>query len=484
MKGYIRFFLGLAVCMAGLVIISCSNGGGGGIGDDDEDDNNRAEAQAAIGAGHDALAAENYDAAIGYYRTAYEKDSTNPEAITYSVLAELAAVSIDGNVRNLIRDRLGVVNYPGTMGALFSTEWMAEYTDEGFSEFFPGLAPPDWFQNTDVYKNSLTNIGGNAVQSVTTFPLLLAANLLDKNTSGLNILFADILNSVFGSKFENIAARVGNLSPDAVITLDAKVTAALGLDELLEGDGLKIGKPELDVLIASIRIVKATFEWIASYNWDSDFTFLKFDWTSLDDFKAKLSAANVASLPFRSGFLKSQDPVKLNAAKTDYLIALAAISGAYDAIWQKDYIPPAVKDEMDDNGWIKDGIDKLRIAIGNGAKFWVPKDLPSGQSWNVSEADAIFGIDTGKLFTVDNVTLSNMVEMSGDNPVFYGFISGKETKITSSIQIDGGNFEMLGFRIKLDKIKELVPGAFDDNEFYVQLFPVEIGKALYNKYYP
>ncbi|MDR1637897.1 MAG: hypothetical protein LBR93_11240, partial [Treponema sp.] len=70
----------------------------------------------ALARGKDALKAGNYDAAVGYYQAAYQAGPNNPEAITYSVLAELAAISVDPDVQILVRDRLGVVNYPGTMG--------------------------------------------------------------------------------------------------------------------------------------------------------------------------------------------------------------------------------------------------------------------------------------------------------------------------------------------------------------------------------
>ncbi|MDR0641420.1 MAG: hypothetical protein LBG07_03070 [Treponema sp.] len=479
MKWYIRFAFGFVLCLAAVIVISCPHdGGGGGL---------PLDIQATIDAGHESLAAEDYDKALEYYQTAYKADNTNPEAITYSVLAELAAISIDPKVKDLFQNRLGFVNYPNTMGTLFSTSWMTEYRDGDYSEFFPGLTIPAWFKNTEVYNDSLTSItGGSAVQSITTFPLLLAANLLDKNSGGLNDLFSEILSAVFGSKFEDIAARVNKLSPDAVITLDAEVTAALGLDELFEGDGLEIGKPELDVLIAGIRIVKATFEWIASYDWNSDFNFLKFDWANLDEYKAKLDETNVENLPFRNGFLKNQSTEKLNAAKSDYLAALAAISSAYDAIGNRAYIPQAARDEMNNNKWIKNGVDTLHAAIGSGSVFWVPDDIPSGETWNAAQGNAIFGIDMGKLFTGGNVTLTTMVEMTGSNPVFYGFTNDSDpgTEITSSSQID--NYDTLGFKIKLNKIKQLVPKGFDDSpsEIVLPLFPVEIGKSLYMKYYP
>ncbi|MDR2403869.1 MAG: hypothetical protein LBD78_07550 [Spirochaetaceae bacterium] len=486
--------------------------------------------QTALDKGHGSLTAKNYDQAVEHYRAAYNADKTNPDAITYSVLAELAAISIDPKVRNLIKDRLGVVGYPETMGALFKTDWMTEYTDrefrysyydnghwlywmsgskgegyyyydygsstyicvsneikyETYSTTFPAFTLPAWFGSTSIYQDSLTG----AVQSTATLPLLLAANLLDKNTDGLNELFTGVLDSVFGSTFEDVAARVNALDPNAEVTLNAEVIAALGLDNLLEGADLIIGKGELDVLIAGLRMVKATFEWIASYDWNADFSFAKFDWANHDTFAAEIAKVNVNSLPFRNNFLNNQDQAMLNKSKNDYLAALSAISSVYDTIGNRDYIPQGVKDELDNYKWIQDGVNKLHTAIETGGKFWVPKEMPSGNTWNNTETNAILGIDMAKLFQAGYLKLNEIVEVdaSGQNPVFYGFTDDSDsgTKITGQAQI--ASYDVLGFKINLtNKIKDLVPKGFDDagtTEIFVPMFPPVIGEEFYKKYYP
>jgi hypothetical protein len=291
---------------------------------------------------------------------------------------------------------------------------------------------------------------------------------------------------VFGSKFEEIAGRVNRLGT-AEVTLDAEVVAALGLDELLEGDDLIIGKPELDTLVAGIRILKATFELLASYDWNADFSFAKFDWADHGTFAAKMAGVNVNQLPFRNSFLNSQDQTMLNKAKQDYLAALSAISSVYDTIGDRAHVPQAVKDELDNYRWIQDGINKLHAAINTGGTFWIPEDLPSGQTWPVlTQADAQFGIDMGKLFTLNYLKLNDIVEVSGQNPVFYGFNETTDTwtKINSLADID--SYEVLGFNFKTAKLKGLVPKGFadSDDEVIAPVFPAEIGKEFYRKYYP
>ncbi|MDR2618377.1 MAG: hypothetical protein LBC62_05850 [Treponema sp.] len=375
--------------------------------------------------------------------------------------------------------------YQGSGGIYYFVSGVKRY--KPYSETYPGFTLPAWLKDTSLYTDTLTNLaGGSAVQSTATLSLLMAANLLENNTQGLNALFNEILNSVFGSKFEEIAGRVNKLGT-ASVTLDAEIIAALGLDGLLEGDGLIIGKPELDVLIAGLRILKATFELIASYDWNTDFSFAKFDWADQNAFAAKLADADVSRLPFRNSFLNSQDPAMLNKSKQDYLAALSAISSVYDTMGNRDYIPLAAKDYLDDYKWIQDSVNKLHAVIANGGTFWIPGDAPpSGPTWTATQANAGLGVDMGKLFTLNYLKLNDIVEVTGTNPVFYGYNEPSDTwtKINSLSDID--SYEVLGFKIRLGKIKDLFPKGFDDsdNEVIVPMFPTEIGKEFYRKYYP
>jgi hypothetical protein len=483
-----------------------------------------------------ALKDGDYDAAVTHYRDAYQQYPADPEAIVYSVLADLAAISVDPDVRALFRDRLGVEGYPGTMGALFSDKWMKEYLDQQFIEgyydsssgrwvgwrdygdegpgyyyresgyddageywykytlvedekqyetesvTFPALTLPEWFKDTSAYTASLTRIGESSVQSSTTFPLLLAANLLEKNTSGLDGLFAGVLNSVFGAKFEGIAARVNGLNA-ATISLDQKIIDAFGLGDMLEGDGLQIGKAELDVLIASLRIVKATLEWVSSYSWEADLNFLKFDWSGYDNFTAALDKAKASDLPFTGTFLNQQSQATLDKSKANYIAALDSLINAYDALGARDYIPQAAKNEWNNYKWVQDGLSKLRAAINSGAVFWIPGSMPSGAAWDSAESGAMFGVDMKTFFTANELILKTVVEVSSDKPVFYGN-DDSSAKITGLAQIK--NYDAIGFKIQMAPLKKLVKKAFDDDpdDMILPLLPPDIAEILYKKYYP
>ena len=89
-----------------------------------------------INSGINALLDGNFDAAIRAFEDAYRLDNNNQEALLYSSLARLAAIAVDDNVRALVRDRLGIRNYPGTINALVNLDWMERYTDEWFQWSF------------------------------------------------------------------------------------------------------------------------------------------------------------------------------------------------------------------------------------------------------------------------------------------------------------------------------------------------------------
>jgi hypothetical protein len=487
MKKSVSFIFGVITVLMGMGFLGCpmdspsssdpSSGpssGGNGNG------NGNGGVGAILERGTRYLLNEDYDRAVESYKEAYAKDNSNAEAIVYSVLGELAAISIDPKVKNLMQDRLGVKSYPATMGALFSDSWMENYPDEEEENRVPGLQVPDWFKTTGVYLESKITGG---VESYTTWSLLLAANLLDKNTSGLNGFFDDILSSVFGTTFEDLFSRAQRLKDSDTVELDTRIIEKIGLDEILEGDVI-ISKAELDVLLAGLRIVKASFEWLASYNWDTDFSFLKFNWNNYEDFLAKLKAANVSNLPFRNGFLKNQNVDLLNKSKADYIMAVDMLIGAYNAIGGKDYIPDAFKDEWNNYSWIRDGLQKLRTSITDAAQFWIPENIPTGSTYPNTKSGALLGIDMGKFFTPDYFTLEKLVEPEGNAPKFYGLANmggNNGTHITNQAGID--SYEAIGFKLTLGPVKALILEIFDDLEDNYIPMPKDCGKVLYELYH-
>ena len=69
----------------------------------------------------------DYDGAVAYFKKAYESDKDSDEAKLYYALAELGSISTDASVAKLVKENFGFKNYPATMNALFSNEWLKSY---------------------------------------------------------------------------------------------------------------------------------------------------------------------------------------------------------------------------------------------------------------------------------------------------------------------------------------------------------------------
>jgi hypothetical protein len=353
-----------------------------------------------------------------------------------------------------------------------------------WTEKMPGLSLPSWFENSGAYKDNLTSAG--ALQA-SQWPLLFFANLVEKNQNGLNSLLDDILSSVFGSAFDDAAGRSKDLSYDQVIELDAELVEAFGLTELFEGDDIYVGKAELDLLFSSLRIFKATLEWVAAYNWDTDVSFLRTDWTTIED----ISTLSPKNLPLGNNFMKDRNNGMMAKSREDFVKALATAVVVYEHLSSADSeLPEAYVDELKNYGWLKDGLSKLGAAIENGGTFYVPEQEPSGSSYDNSAANALIGINMGKLFTPGQFAIDQLIETEsgGKAPQFYAFHGSDPVAITSKEQFDALD-EYVGFRLKLGRIKEVIVKGLDDvipadeTAMDMPLFPAQFAKELYGLYH-
>lgn len=82
--------------------------------------------------GIDLLFDQNYDEGIAKIKEAYNKEQ-NDETKLYYALAEIATISTDSSVSNIMKNNFGVKNYPSTLNALINGEWLKEYK-RGFYE--------------------------------------------------------------------------------------------------------------------------------------------------------------------------------------------------------------------------------------------------------------------------------------------------------------------------------------------------------------
>lgn len=486
-----------------------------------------------------------YDLALDYFEAAYANDhpgsETFPKTVVFSSLARMAGIPKDNNFRALMTQRFGIKNYPNTLDQLFTFNWMAEYKSIDTSiysdqyghcywndkdedlyffyyydlepisgyyyynysignyalapidpvymiDYFPGLDLPGWFKNTSVYQETLL-AGG--LYSTTTFPMLLMANLIDKNTAGLNLLLDGVLNTLFGATFEDAAGRSALLNYTDYFVVDEDLLEAFGLYGMFEGD-VKIGRAELDMLFSVLRMLKASLEWVTAYDWNTDISFMKFDWYDWEALMGVFDNLGNASLPFRNNFLKDRNNNRMTDSKNDFSKALKSTTDAYDfLISNNSYYPDAAVDTMKEFKWIRNGLDTLRTEIGNGGAFFVT--LGDGSTYiNDITEDTLLGIDLGNFFTPGYLGIDKLIDSTTTDPKFYIIYNDDPYDcelITSSEDIDDlfdndlADYVKIGFKVNMSQISELLlyPNVLPD-DLYIPM-PTEAGAMLYSLYH-
>ena len=75
-----------------------------------------------------ALVDGDYDSAISKFQAAYQKNPSDENKIYYA-LTELATLSTDSELTDLIRNKLGLTGYPASLNALFTKDWLKDYPE-------------------------------------------------------------------------------------------------------------------------------------------------------------------------------------------------------------------------------------------------------------------------------------------------------------------------------------------------------------------
>lgn len=259
---------------------------------------------------------------------------------------------------------------------------------------------PAWLKDTDYYKESF--VGTTATNVTQAFRFY--ASLIDCNPNGANELIDNIVN-VFNTKFNPVKEIANTISNNSVL-IPAKVIETLNLEELLGDSNVKLGKAELNVVIASLQLFKGIFEWISSYDLSANITELKSLFNSNESFDH-----NYINDIIKVDTFKTRNESAMALSRTTFVDALDMLLASYDFIVssENDY-PQAAKDEIKRYGDVlKSACNQLKNSITNGTVFYIPEDDPfETNEWNATKDNCWFGIDMGKLFKAGY--FSNIVE--------------------------------------------------------------------------
>lgn len=442
----------------------------------------------------------HFDEGFTKIKLAYANEQ-NDETKMYYALVELASISTDESVNKIMKENLGITNYPAEFNSLISGDWLEKYPsakrvylfdvydakysndyirvdgelceswednsvriscyldDEGDwvdiwdyehedkyiknpvvsedgrylvykhyvskipegtkyyeydytddykkildydndSSLLAQFNEPAWLKDTDYYKESF--VGTTATNVTQAFRFY--ASLIDCNPNGANELIDNIVN-VFNTKFNPVKEIANTISNNSVL-IPAKVIETLNLEELLGDSNVKLGKAELNVVIASLQLFKGIFEWISSYDLSANITELKSLFNSNESFDH-----NFINDIIKVDTFKTRNESAMALSKATFVDALDMLLASYDFIVssENDY-PQAAKDEIKRYGDVlKSACNQLKNSITNGTVFYIPEDDPfETNEWNATKDNCWFGIDMGKLFKAGY--FSNIVE--------------------------------------------------------------------------
>ena len=361
-----RLCLSIFLLFAIFIFAGCENGTTPVTG-------NSEIAEALISNGYYALEEDqDIDEAIDAFQAAYVANKTN-ETRMYAALAKLAAISIDQNIVDLMRNRLGFIKYPEKINALIDQNEWWEYTgDEFYQTYFPVLADaPEWLGTTRILSPYI----------------LWFALILDNNTMGFNSLIDEALNSAFGQNYTDAVALIDEMD-NTPVTLDSRLIELLELTEALGEDTVKITKAELKIFTSAFDILKGTLEFLQAYNLDTPLNFLKFDWN--DEYTFNLGAYDESIDPCRNGFLKQRDGYTTKTAINTYIKALGNLTSAYDSLIEdNNHYPTAAKDFLKKYKCYRTLATNIKTALeniesGNGD---TEVDFPSADEYGVLDFD-------------------------------------------------------------------------------------------------
>lgn len=319
------------------------------------------ETKALLNEAVDLLMEGDIDGGIAKIKTAYDGQK-NDETKMYYALAELASISVDESVSTLLTENIGIRNYPSKMNALLNGEWLKE--------------------------------GLESVTTAEQLSMQIIINLIDCNPDGLNDLVDNIVD-IFGDKFENAKALAASMS-NASVALPEELFDALELEEVLGKSSLKVGKAELNVLVASMEILQGTFQWISSYDWSVNIASIK-DALPINEESEGLDLDFFRNL-INKKTLAVRNAKAMEASKESFIDAIDMVVASYDyLVGDTSEYPQAAIDAIKEYGdAIKAEALKVKTAIKN------------GEVYRIKESDFRFSIDLGKFF--QSGYFSNLIE--------------------------------------------------------------------------
>lgn len=355
-------------------------------------------------------------------------------------------------------------------------EWIWQF--KKINSKFLGFKVPEWLKNNDAYKSSIFK----SQETTATAMILLIANLLEGNGNGANEA-VDAVLSLITKKLETVKSLASEMSNTSVI-VPARLIETLNLTSYLGDDTVKIGKTELNVLGASLEVIKAALEYVSSYDLSCNITPLKSGLCKSDEemFNAIKQLDTKKLLAVRNEEMVSKSKETLTNAIT------TAVS-SYDEILSSPLYPQVVKDKLQEYGSAYyNGAKELLSAIKNGSTIYLTEE--SGKLFTTSDT-GLAGIDLGKFFTAG--ALKDLLERDASGNIqFYEAFKFDYIQLFPPIIVGFGSgltYTELGSTYEgtknsaIEKISNIPDNAYSMESYRSYIFSGEYNKETHSYTY-
>ena len=290
------------------------------------------------------------DEGIEKIKKAYESEKNDTTKMYYALSKLALTIRTDSETVKFMRDTCGFKYYPTTLNDLIKGEWMGKSIEEG--DFAKTVA--------NANKNGLND--------------------------ALNKL-VDILKSTY-----NEVVEISKDMNQASVLLPAVLIDALEIEDFFGTSDIRVGKAELDVVIAAMGIIKGVFEYISAFDWTFKTETISSD-MDIDDF--------ITAVQSGTKLLTTTNASRLADSKQSFIDATDMVISAYDYItYESDLYPSAVKDTLTRYHVFYKAAKAFKDALENGRIFYVPDtDIFELEKWPTSGSNYIVKIDCKKMFS-------------------------------------------------------------------------------------
>ncbi len=200
--------LGLSLCVllaTSFACISCSGGGDDNPANPPSymeelspEDMAKTDAVLVKEANSD-LSNGNYKSAVDKFRVAYKKNPSDANKIYYA-LTEIAILSVDDTVVDIIRNKLGATSYPSTLNALFNSEWAKDKSQPVFGNTGTKTYP---IYESEYFYKFVQDSNGSYIRVSGT----------PTNTSSTETRY--FISTLYNGEWKNSRGYLTNITPDA-----------------------------------------------------------------------------------------------------------------------------------------------------------------------------------------------------------------------------------------------------------------------------